>query len=48
MNVTVLAGTAGLFLMFTLYVGIAFDGLSVCDLLRNSLDADAESVFQLG
>ena len=47
MYISVLSCTAGLFLVLTLYVGVALDRLSVSDLLRNNVYAYAISVFQL-
>ena len=47
MNVSVLSCAAGLLLVLALYVGVALDGLSVSDLLRNNVYADTISVFQL-
>ena len=48
MNVSVLTGSAGLFFVFSLYVGSSLDSLSVGYLLRDGLHFYAESVFQLG
>ena len=46
--VAVLSGTAGLLLVLALYVGLAFNGFSVSDLLGNGLDFNAELVLQFG
>ena len=48
MDVAVLSGTAGLFLVLALDVGCSLDGLAVSDLLGNYVDGYAVLILKLG
>ena len=48
MNVTILSGTAGLFLVLALYIGLSLDCFAVSDLLRNYVYSYAVFILKLG